>query len=176
MARKPKIKTREVDHGFKGIIKELRKLEFKPIIKIGFPSESKKKDKNKLKKINVPGEDDMELIVEDKFTTVLDVAIWSEFGTVYMPERSFMRAAFDKNKKKYLKLNKKLLVDIYSGKKTVEKALDILGETILNDIKTFLINGEVDPKSFRAIDENGKTLVDTAQMMNSMTYKRVMRP
>lgn len=155
---KPRIKTKEIDRGFKRILKELKKLEHKPFVKIGFPAESSKTNDE-----------------HGKLVTVLDVAIWSEFGTINMPERSFMRASFDKNRTKYLKLNKKLLTDIYSGKKTVEKSLDILGETILNDIKTFLISGEVEPKSLRALFEGGKTLVDTAQMLNSLTFKRVMK-
>ena len=43
---------------------------------------------------------------------------------------------------------------------------------IIIDIKKFLIDGKVTPKSQRAINENGKTLVDTAQMLNSITYKK----
>ena len=38
-----KVRTFEQDHGFKGILKELRKLEKKPFVKIGFPAENKKK-------------------------------------------------------------------------------------------------------------------------------------
>jgi len=158
-----KVRTKEIDHGFKGIIKELRKLEYKPFVKIGYPAESKKTNEEH---------------VESEFVTVLDIAIWHEFGTESgsLPERSFIRSSFDNNRKKYEKLNKKLLERIYSGRMTVEKALDILGETILNDIKAFLKNNEVTPKSLRAIAQNGKTLVDTAQLMNSLTYKKVMRP
>jgi hypothetical protein len=35
MAKRPK--TKDIDRGFKGIIKELRKLEKKPYVKIGYP-------------------------------------------------------------------------------------------------------------------------------------------
>ncbi len=35
--RSKKPKTIEKDYGFKGILKELRKLEFKPYVKIGLP-------------------------------------------------------------------------------------------------------------------------------------------
>ena len=162
MALKPKKpKTKVIDRGFNAIVKELRKLEFKPIVKIGFPQESSKTNADHK---------------ESKFLTVLDVAVFHEFGTVNLPERSFIRASFDQNKKKYQKLNRKLMVKIYSNRMTVENALDILGETILNDIKAFLTNNEVDPASQRAINEGGKTLVDTAQMMNSLTFKRIMKP
>lgn len=161
MAIKSKIRTKETDYGFKGIIKELRKLEKKPYVKIGYPE--KKSSTNADKEGN-------------EFVTVLDVALWHEFGTVNMPERSFVRASFDQNQKKYEELNRKLLIKIYSGNMTVEKALDILGLTIENDIKTFIKSGEVSPESFRAINEGGVTLIDTAQLLNSITYIKVMNP
>lgn len=161
MAKKPrKPETKEIDRGFKRIMRELRKLEDKPYVKIGFPMEKSKTNEDH----------------EGGFVTVLDVALFAEFGTVHSPERSFVRAAFDQNRKKYEKLNVDLLKKIYEGKSTVEKALDILGLTIENDIKAFLVSGEVEPASMRAISEGGKTLVDTAQLLNSITYIKVMKP
>lgn len=162
-SKKPK--TRVIDHGFNAIIKELRKLEKKPFVKIGYPKEKSSTDAEK------ETSDDSE-----SFVTVLDVALWHEFGTNNMAERSFVRSSFDQNRKKYEELNKKLLVKIYSGKMTVEKALDILGFTIENDIKAFIKDGEVNPDSQRAIDEGGTTLWDTGQLINSITFIKVMNP
>jgi hypothetical protein len=162
---KVRTRTRSVDHGFKGIIKELKKLENKPFVKIGYPAEVSKKDAKKKDGSGATSE----------FVTVLDVAVFHEFGTVNLPERSFIRASFDDNVKKYEKMNKKLLIKIYSNKMTVERALDILGEMILNDIKKFMINNEVKPVSIRASNDSGSTLVDTAQLMNSLTFKRIMK-
>jgi hypothetical protein len=162
-SKKPK--TRVIDHGFNAIVKELRKLEKKPYVKIGYPE--KKASTNAEKETS----DDSE-----SFVTVLDVALWHEFGTNNMPERSFVRASFDQNQKKYEKLNRELLVKIYSGKMTVEKALDILGFTIENDIKAFIRSGEVNPESQRAINEGGTTLDDTGQLINSITFIKVMNP
>lgn len=156
-----KNQTKEIDHGFKRIMIELKKLEYKPFVKIGYPEEKPKTNED-----HKGGE----------FVTVLDVAVFAEFGTINSPERSFIRASFDNNVKKYEDLNKKLLVKIYSGTMTVEKALDILGETILNDIKTFIRNSEVEPKSIRAIREGGTTLWDTGQLINALTYIKVMKP
>jgi hypothetical protein len=102
--------------------------------------------------------------------------LWQEFGTENMPERSFVRASFDKNRKKYEGLNRKLLKKIYSGTMSVEKALDILGFTIQNDIKSFIRDRDVSPESQRAIEEGGITLVDTAQLLNSITFIKVMNP
>lgn len=159
MAIKSRVKTKDKDLGYKRILKELKILEGKPHVKVGFPAKSKKKDAKK---------------EGNEFVTVLDVAIYSEFGTIRAPERSFIRASFDENRNKYLALNKKLLKKIYSGSMTVSKALDVLGLTILNDIKNFMVQGKVKPESFRALIEDGNTLVDTAQMLNSMTYIKVM--
>ena len=159
--RSKKPRTKVIDHGFKGIVKELRKLEKKPYVKIGYPA----------KKSTTNAEKD-----GNEFVTVLDVALWHEFGTNNMPERSFIRASFDQNAKKYGELNKKLLVKIYSGKMTVEKALDILGFTIENDIKTFIKSGDINPDSQRAINEGGTTLWDTGQLINSITFIKVMNP
>lgn len=158
-SKKPKTKVK--DRGYKRIIRELRKLENKPMVKVGYPEEKNEKDEKHAGKESG----------EDNFTTVLDIAVFHEFGTVHLPERSFVRAAFDKNRKEYENLNVKLLNKIYDGTLTVEKALDILGETILNDIKTFLTNNEVQPPS-----ATEKTLVDTAQMLNALTYIKVMKP
>ena len=166
---KSKIKTKEIDHGYKAILKELKKLEYGPMVKIGFPRESNKTNAQH----------------EDSFVSVLDIAIVHEFGTSdgTIPERSFVRSAYDINRKKYEKLTKKEINKIYTGKSTVEKSLDILGQVILNDIKTFLTDNKVDPKTTLATLKarkgkrgGDKTLIDTAQMLNSLTYKRVMRP
>lgn len=170
MAIKSKVKTYEKDHGFKGIVKELRKLEKRPYVKIGYPAKSAKSKAAK-ESDNADG-----LTERSEFVTVLDVAIWSEFGTAQMPERSFIRSSFDINRGKYEDLNKKLLIKIYSGSITVEKALDILGFTIENDIKNFIKNGDVSPDSIRAMDEGGKTLWDTGQLINSITFIKVMNP
>lgn len=176
-----KFKTKEIDRGFKSIVKELRKLENKPHVKVGYPLESKKTSQAK------KNSEDL---------TVLDIAIFHEFGTVHLPERSFIRAAFDKNKRKYIRLNKKLLKKIYSQEMTVEKALDILGEVLQNDIKDFIVSDNVKPPTLRSGGDAVKslsneleniartsgldagasktTLVDTGQMLNAITYKRKM--
>ena len=155
------IKTKEIDRGFKKIMIELEKLKKKPFVKIGYPAASEKSNEEH---------------AGDEFVTVLDVAIFSEFGTIYSPERSFIRASFDNNKKKYQKLNKELLIKIYAGSTTVEKALDILGITIENDIKKFIADGDVSPESIRALRQGGKTLWDTGQLINSLTFIKVMNP
>jgi len=165
---KSRVKTKDIDRGYKKILKELRKLEKKPYVKIGYPA--RRPSTTNAKKEFRSGEG----LATDRFVTVLDVAIGQEFGNSKTPERSFIRASFDARRRKYERINKKLIVKIYKGEMTVEKALDIIGLTIENDIKRFLFSGKVKPESLRAISDGGKTLVDTAQLANSITFVKVM--
>ena len=174
MARKPRVKSRtiEKDLGFGSIIKELKKLEDRPFVKAGFPAEFKSGDKFKSFSTNEGGEVEISKIV-----TVLDAAIWNEFGTETIPERSFLRSAFDKHRSKYERKTKLLLIKIYKSQMTVERALDILGLMLETDIKDMIRNGQFEPLSLVTILNKGsdKPLIDTAQMLNSVRFKRIMK-
>lgn len=107
--------------------------------------------------------------------TVLEIAVYHEFGAPKrdLPERSFMRASYDENVKKYGKLQYELFKKLVDGTISLDQALDIAGLMIQTDIKKFLTDGKVKPESRRAMNDGGKTLIDTAQMLNSITYKKV---
>ena len=111
----------------------------------------------------------------DDSLTVADVATFHEFGTVNVPERSFIRSNDINNREKYKKIQNEL------GKKVIymqiepEKALGLLGEAILADMKKGIVDGigpNLDPKT---IERKGSStpLIDTAQLLNSLTYKVV---
>jgi len=189
--RRPKRKTRqqknetiEKDLGLGSIIRELKKLEEKPFVKVGFPAEFKSgKTQKTFTDINEAsgglagiGESDS-TVQTDPNVTVLDAAIWNEFGTESIPERSFVRSAFDKNRAKYEKQTKKLLIKIYKSEMSVERALDILGLMLETDIKDMIRNGQFEPLSINTVIRKGsdKPLIDTAQMLNSVRFKRIMR-
>lgn len=183
MAKKPiiksKITTKDKDVGYGAILKELKKLENKPFVKVGFPAEFTTTTQAKKKTEPTEGSsvfDSDSIVVIDENVTVLDVAIWNEFGTENIPERSFLRSAFDKNRKKYEAETKKMLIKIYKSEMGVERALDILGLMIENDIKDMIRNGEFEPNSIATVLRKGsdKPLIDTAQMLNSVRFKRIM--
>lgn len=167
------VRIKDIDRGFKRIMREIEKLDKKPYVKIGFPRKSKESKEKKESKGSAEPEGEGESDTE--FVTVLDVAIWLEFGTIHMEQRPFVRGSFDANVNKYNKMTAKLLGDIYAGRTTVEKALDKLGLTIQNDIKSFIREGKVRPESLRALLQGGTTLWDTGQLVNSITYIKVMR-
>lgn len=180
MARKPRIKTIDKDLGYLDILKQLKKLENKPFVKVGFPAEFKSGSTPKRHTEPTEGAsvfDADKIVVTDENVTVLDAAIWNEFGTETIPERSFVRSAFDKNRKKYEKMTKVLLVRIYKSEVSVERALDILGLMIETDIKDMIKNGNFEPLSINTVLRKGsdKPLIDTAQMINSVRFKRIMK-
>lgn len=153
-----KFTTKEKDLGFKKIIKELKKLEASPFVKVGWPVEAPKATAPHAK--------------SEAFTVAM-IAIVHEFGSpsAGIPERSMVRAAHDEKEKDWRKFTDAQVVLIYKGKLTVEKALDRIGLLMVSDIKNRILSG-IPPK---LVSREGVALVDTAQMLNALTFKRIMK-
>ena len=62
--------------------------------------------------------------------TILQYAIWNEFGTKYIPARPFMRNALDNNKEAISKLIKNAVADVAKGSIKGREALMRIGEDI----------------------------------------------
>lgn len=135
-------------------MRELKKLKRGPFVKVGFPAESS--ETGDLHTGDLGGGK----------ATVVEIAIFHEFGTVNMPERSFIRSSFDERKRENESLTRRLAFRIYGGM-SVEKALDILGIKIINDQKR-KIQSNIPPIT----KEGGTMLIDTGQMINSITFVR----
>lgn len=161
-------KTVEKDRGYKRIIKELEKLRDKPHVKVGYPKEN----------------EDTKAKHEDGVTTVLHLALIHEFGAGNVPERSFVRAAYDIHKKEYQAMTKKLMGEIIDGNHTVESALGLIGLKMQNDIKALMVEG-IEPKrkdstvkrieAKRNMPASDRPLIDTAQLLNSIHYEIVVK-
>jgi hypothetical protein len=107
----------------------------------------------------------------DGKVTNADLALIHEFG-LGVPERSFIRAAFDANRPKYLELLQRFAAAVYDGKMTVERALDLLAQEAASDMRNLIRAGEgiPPPNSPETIAEKGSSrpLVDSAQMLGSI--------
>lgn len=157
--------VKDIDKGWKGIKKELKKLSKAPRVEVGVRGKSaleSKKGRDGKRDINV---------------TVVDVATIHEYGSKSrgIPERSFIRSTTDENRVKYKNLIKELgnkVIDPRSGM-TAEKALAIVGETVTADIKEKIRKG-IPPKLKRAtITAKGSStpLIDTGQLIGAIGYK-----
>lgn len=177
-----KIRTKVIDHGYKAIIRELKVLENEPCIKVGLPKES---DKTK-----------EEYKDGDAGTTVLDVGVWHEFGTETLPERSWLRSSHDAQLSEMNALIKRVYIAVIEGRITVSRALGIMGIIAEKNTKKFISDNKVQPPSKKGdfslvkfgkvsnanskapVKETKrtsfKTLIDTAQLLNSITFVKVM--
>lgn len=161
-----KTNTRDIDKGFKRIMRELAALEKKPHVKVGLQSNTASKPKKSSQ--DTPSH-----------TDVLTVGLVHEFGNDRNPERSFMRLTHDMTREDMVAFISTLKDQVFLGRKTVKTSLNLIGLRGVNDIKnTFKNTPAIWPANAPSTiqkKKSSKPLVDTAQLMNSNTHKVVMR-
>lgn len=103
---------------------------------------------------------------------ILDRAFWNEFGTVRMPERPFIRNAFNANKSAYRAMMMRAAKQIMTGAMTKTVVLSQLGLKAAGDIQRSM-PGTPPPNAPSTVRQKGSstTLVDTGQMRQSVTWK-----
>lgn len=124
-------------------------------------------DKLKKKKITVG-------IHGDVGSDIFDRAVANEFGTSKIPERSFIRASYDKEKKNIEKDAKKLIEKVISREMTPNEALETLGDVAVGYVKEFAVDLRDPPNAPMTIALKGSSnpLVDSGQMIDiGIDYK-----
>jgi phage gpG-like protein len=98
-----------------------------------------------------------------------------EFGTEdgHIPARSFLRSTFREKRSAMLSLTKDLYSKVIFRKLSVEEALAIIGEKFVSEIKAKITAGIPPPNAESTIKQKGSStpLIDTGQLINSITYK-----
>jgi hypothetical protein len=114
------------------------------------------------------------LVYPDGTATILDVAIWNEFGTKNIPSRSFIREWFDENEDQLRADLRVLMESVVAGKRTKEQILEIIGQRAVAQIQE-RISSSIPPPNARSTVRQKKgsetTLVDTGLLRSSVTYK-----
>lgn len=124
--------------------------------------------------------------VKNKNTSVIDYAIYNEYGTSKIPARPFLNTSFEENKAKYTKISEQIYNKALTDKNVdLDKYIAMLGEEVVNDIK-LKISSNIPPRNapstiriktkkyIKSPTANGggvKTLIDTGIMRSSVTYK-----
>jgi hypothetical protein len=117
---------------------------------------------------------------EDGGFTTVELAMVHEFGSpsAGVPERSFIRAAFEKHRAEYGETLKKLMARVYSNDMTVEQVLRIMGLKMEADIRNYVTQGDgvPPPNAPATIAAKGsdRPLVDTGRMLGSVTSEVVL--
>lgn len=112
---------------------------------------------------------------------VVNVALWNEFGTDTIPERSFFRSAIDGNEDKINAWREEALVNIIENGWTSEKALEMIGFRIQVLVQNKIQSDVPPPNAKSTTDEKvrkgvaPRTLLDTRLMLRSVTYKVVTK-
>lgn len=149
----------DIDLGYDAIIEEIVKLE-KASLLVGIQEQAKTTAQSKNGRTQKAGQ------------SVAEYAAKNEFGDGNIPERSFMRTAFDEN----LDLIENATADQYGkiidGDIALTQGLNVIGQIITGLIQTKIRAIIFPPNSPRTIAMKGssKPLIDFGQMVKSVTY------
>jgi len=96
-----------------------------------------------------------------------------EFGTTKIPKRSFLASTFDDEADRWWKFSLILLKKIFDGSWDAKKLLQSLSQKAQDNIMTKIELGIPPPNSLKTIKrkKSSKTLIDTGDMKNRITYK-----
>lgn len=109
--------------------------------------------------------------------SVVEVALWNEFGTKNVPARSFIRSTIEESIDKINHWREEALVSIIENGVPVEKALEAIGMRIQvliqNKIKSNVPppNAESTREAKRREGVPDRTLINTGLMLRSVTYR-----
>jgi hypothetical protein len=109
--------------------------------------------------------------------SVVEVALWNEYGTRTVPERSFLRSTVDENIPLLNQWREEMIKKVLHEGWTVHKALEAIGfriqVLIQNKIKSNVpppnAPSTVDAKNAHGVAPN--TLIDTGLLLRSITYQ-----
>lgn len=107
--------------------------------------------------------------------TVLDVAIWNEFGTSRIPPRSFLRAPFDERGDVWRGWWKTLWKAVARGDMAPEQAAELFGMKIVGELQQRISDGIPPPNADSTVRQKGSStpLINTGQLRSSITFKVV---
>lgn len=147
--------TQDRDLGYKKIMHEMRELA-RYEVKVGIQSDA--------------GADK-----EGNF--IIDRAVANEFGTSKIPERSFIRSAFDMKRFALRELINRLTNGVKEQKLSAKLAAEILGQKHEEDIKDRIdeiTSPELSPVTI-AKKGSSKPLIESSQMKNSVRFVAVKK-
>jgi len=159
------IRQRVIDNGYSERLDAIREMN-RLFTKVGFPENGTPEEPTR----KGSGHD-----MTNQMSEIITVAAVQEFGAPYkgIPERPFVRTSFDDNYDALQEFKKKEASLVIQGKQSAMTAIQKIGEWMTNKTK-LKINSNIPPE---LADETIKrkrstrTLIDTAQMLNSVQHE-----
>lgn len=140
--------TKDIDKGFKAFKQELQRAK-NATVEIGIHQDS----------------------INDGLS-IAEYAAYNEFGTIDIPERSFMRSTFDEKQSEINADMAKRYKQVIDGKIGVHRALSLIGMRHAQDIQE-KIGSNIQPANSEATiarKKSTKTLIDTGAMRQSIRH------
>lgn len=103
---------------------------------------------------------------------VVNAAMFNEFGTATIPERSFLRSTFNAKQSDYIKAMQKAVDFVVIGKISAPQALGQLGLRMVSDVQATIDKIQAPPLAQSTIDAKGssKPLIDTGRLRASIGF------
>lgn len=94
--------------------------------------------------------------------------------TLTIPERSFLRTGYDKNKDAVMKKAQMILADVMTGKTTARGLHQAVGLELSSKIKDYAVSLNSPPNHPFTVDQKGSSnpLVDTGDMIGGITWRK----
>jgi hypothetical protein len=143
---------RDTDRGYAALVNRVFGLaKEKPIVHVGILEEG----------------------ASDGGVSVLDVAIWNEFGTATIPERSFIRDWFDENEPKLRADLVTLMRSVVKGERTADQVLELLGQRAVAQIQERISAGIAPQNAASTVakKKSSTPLVDSGVLRSSVSYR-----
>lgn len=149
----------DTDLGYNSIMKEIESMS-ETFLLIGIQESAKTTSQSKNGRRQKPGD------------SVATYAAKNEFGTREIPQRSFMRTAFDENINSIENAVEIQYGKVIDGTISLNEALGVLGLGISDLIKKKIRSIHFPPNSKSTIERKGssKPLIDFGQMIASVTW------
>jgi len=121
--------------------------------------------------VNASGLGTPEAAYDDR-ASIIQVALWNNYGTDRTPARPFMDLAAREMREVYKKGMNTLGPKIARGEARVDKVLDVLGLQAEDCVRRAIMDGEWQPNAPETIKrkKSERPLVDTGTMRNRVTH------
>jgi len=154
-------KTKDIDMGYKAILREVREMEKEPYVKVGILKDEEHESDS------------------GETASMLVIASTHEFGspTKNIPERSYLRSTADKERKRITGHLDRGIDDIIKGRSTVMKTLSKVGLMFQSLVQQKITSIKEPALKEATIKRKGSSnpLIDTGQLRSSIRYEVVKK-
>lgn len=106
-------------------------------------------------------------------TSLVDVAVYNEYGTRHIPARPFMRIASTEHGKKWQEHAEKAAIAVMDGRIKAERAVELVGNEVVGDIQQIIGSDKLEANAPATIKrkKSDSPLIDTGRLRQSISFR-----